>query len=79
MTDERTESTSIPYPVKKYDGGMAYCVCCRGTFSADKTIFGVSPYFPLVPPDHFCKECAKALDVTGYEWPTPRTASHPCG
>lgn len=69
MSDAGSNNCSTPYPVKKFDGGMAYCVCCKTTLSANKSVFGVSPWFPLTPPDHFCKECAEALEVVVYNWP----------
>ena len=52
---------------RQYEGGLVWCVCCKGPLSANKSIFGVSPLFPFVPPDHFCKECADALDVVPME------------
>jgi hypothetical protein len=52
---------------RRYEGGLVWCICCKDPLSANKSIFGVSPYFPFYPPDHFCKECAEALDVVPTE------------
>lgn len=63
MANDNEEPTTYEVMPGNYEGGMAWCVCCKEPFSADKTIFGISPFFPMTPPDHFCKDCAKWLDV----------------